>query len=405
MGEHTRDDAARSRADERGGPAPSTPIDPVDGPATSLPPDSSSGAAAPDGPLDPAEPLPPLAHDDWRPLAGGPGLVVWLVILLVLGGGGLVGGEEEMAGLVAIAGLFAAAQAADLDPRWRGLYRLLAWVVPAGGVLLFGGFAGLVQDSTMLGARRAAAFSVAIAGAVMSFALFAPQVSRALAGGLFRTRETTHTMRLAARLIALGFGLSIAGVFAADALLGTLLEGSEPLLARVSPVGQTVGAVALALAGVGYLVRRDLPATLARLGVGRVTPGHVAVIALGVIALIGFNAGADRIQHWLLPELWERDRRVNEALALGITVPQALMIGITAGVGEEITLRGGLQPRLGLFLTSLLFAGLHVQYSWFGMAVILGFGMILGVIRARTNTTVVMAVHTVYDVIVLLMVT
>jgi len=43
-----------------------------------------------------------------------------------------------------------------------------------------------------------------------------------------------------------------------------------------------------------------------------------------------------------------------------------LLLGLSAGIGEEITLRGALQPKLGLALTSLLFAALHVQYSWYG---------------------------------------
>jgi membrane protease YdiL (CAAX protease family) len=81
-----------------------------------------------------------------------------------------------------------------------------------------------------------------------------------------------------------------------------------------------------------------------------------------------------------------------------------LLLGLSAGIGEEITLRGALQPRLGLFWTSLLFAVLHVQYSWFGIAVIFAIGVILGVIRNRTNTTVAMAIHTLYDIIAVLLI-
>jgi membrane protease YdiL (CAAX protease family) len=53
-------------------------------------------------------------------------------------------------------------------------------------------------------------------------------------------------------------------------------------------------------------------------------------------------------------------------------------------------------------LTSLLFAALHVQYSWFGMGVILFLGLILGWIRRHTNTTTAIVVHAVYDVIAVL---
>ena len=78
---------------------------------------------------------------------------------------------------------------------------------------------------------------------------------------------------------------------------------------------------------------------------------------------------------------------------------QTLLLGLSAGIGEEITLRGALQPKLGIALTSLLFASLHVQYSWFGMLALLFFGLLLGVIRRRTSTTVAIAVHALYDVL------
>jgi membrane protease YdiL (CAAX protease family) len=42
---------------------------------------------------------------------------------------------------------------------------------------------------------------------------------------------------------------------------------------------------------------------------------------------------------------------------------------------------------------------LHVQYSWFGMAVILMLGIILGTLRRLTNTSVAMAVHALYDML------
>jgi membrane protease YdiL (CAAX protease family) len=64
-------------------------------------------------------------------------------------------------------------------------------------------------------------------------------------------------------------------------------------------------------------------------------------------------------------------------------------------------MRGALQPRLGVVLTALLFSLLHVQYSWFGMATVFLFGLMLGAIRSRTNTTVVIAIHTIYDVLAL----
>jgi membrane protease YdiL (CAAX protease family) len=153
---------------------------------------------------------------------------------------------------------------------------------------------------------------------------------------------------------------------------------------------------------VGFLVRRDFHATLERLGLKRLTWLHVGIILLGVTGLLLLNKGADWLQQRAFPELWKRDQDFNQALAGGLSPMQAVLLGMSAGIGEEITMRGALQPRLGLLLTSLLFASLHVQYSWYGMVVIFVLGMVLGVIRRRTSTTAAMAVHVLYDIVAVL---
>jgi len=80
------------------------------------------------------------------------------------------------------------------------------------------------------------------------------------------------------------------------------------------------------------------------------------------------------VQRRWFHDQWLADQNVNQMLVHGMSRPLALLLGLSAGVGEEISVRGALQPRLGLFMSSLLFASLHVQYSWIGMLVILGLG-------------------------------
>src|SRR5439155_16957939 len=53
-------------------------------------------------------------------------LRIWLGLLAVFGVGGVVFGQQEMALLVALSGVVIAAQAADVDPRWRMLYRIVS---------------------------------------------------------------------------------------------------------------------------------------------------------------------------------------------------------------------------------------------------------------------------------------
>jgi membrane protease YdiL (CAAX protease family) len=89
---------------------------------------------------------------------------------------------------------------------------------------------------------------------------------------------------------------------------------------------------------------------------------------------------------------------MNELIAGRLTGVGTLMLGISAGVGEELAMRGALLPRLGLVATSLLFAALHVQYSPLGMLTIGLIGLLLGVIRRRGGTTSAIAVHVLYDI-------
>jgi membrane protease YdiL (CAAX protease family) len=159
-----------------------------------------------------------------------------------------------------------------------------------------------------------------------------------------------------------------------------------------------LGYVVLALASVGFMVRRDLSATLERLGLRPLASSDYAVIPLGVLLLFGLNLALETVQRTWFTDMWLSDQRVSQLIAAQLGLTQILMLGLSAGVGEEITLRGALQPRLGIWLTSLLFAALHIQYSWFGMGVIFCFGMLLGFIRMRTSTSVVMAIHTLYDI-------
>ncbi len=160
-----------------------------------------------------------------------------------------------------------------------------------------------------------------------------------------------------------------------------------------------IGYVVLALAAVGFMVRRDGRETVERLGLKPLTLTHFGITFVGLVTLTGLNLGADWFQHTFLPDLWESDQEINRAIASNMTVGTVLMLGLSAGVGEEITLRGALQQKLGITLTSLLFASLHVQYSWFGMLVIFLLGLLLGLVRRYTSTTVAILIHILYDVL------
>jgi uncharacterized protein len=76
----------------------------------------------------------------------------------------------------------------------------------------------------------------------------------------------------------------------------------------------------------------------------------------------------------------------------------ALLIGVGAGLGEETLFRGALQPRLGITLTSVLWASVHVQY---GPSILLVYIFVLsiglGILRRRVNTTATFLTHAGYN--------
>ena len=97
--------------------------------------------------------------------------------------------------------------------------------------------------------------------------------------------------------------------------------------------------------------------------------------------------------------LWLRDQAMVKMIAADLSLAAMLVLGVSAGVGEEVLVRGALQPRVGLIWASLLFAAGHVQYTWFGMLTILALGVTLGLVRRSSNTTTAIVVHALYDIV------
>ncbi len=344
----------------------------------------------------------PASSAPWAPPGPSPGqhgLRVWTVLVAGAGLGALAIGQTELAMLAAVAGLFAVAQAADLNPRFLLLHRLVAWVVPVGGAATFATLAMVLSQADRPGPARGLAVAVAVLGCLAALLTAAGPAARSLAGALFRVQPASRTLELASRLFLFGVLICIPGhywfatVFETDALPGDSLLGAGSLWANLMGLGL------LALGGAGFLVRRDLGSTLERLGLRPLRPTHLAVVVLGVAALFALNSGAESLQRTYFHSQWESDQRVDRMLVSGLGRGETLLLGLSAGIGEEVALRGALQPRLGLVPTSVLFAALHVQYSWLGMAVILLLGLLLGWIRQRTSTTAAIAVHALYDIL------
>jgi membrane protease YdiL (CAAX protease family) len=184
-------------------------------------------------------------------------------------------------------------------------------------------------------------------------------------------------------------------------------------IGRLSPFAVVVSQLPLvivALCGVGFGIRRNFRETLSRLGYGPITLPQLGIVALFVVGALLLSFAADWLFATLQPDLFERVGEVSE----GLLNPQglspvaavlfALLIGLGAGIGEETLFRGAVQPRLGIVLTSVLWAAIHVQY---GPTVILVyifvFSVALGFLRNRVNTTATFITHATYNFLTLLL--
>jgi membrane protease YdiL (CAAX protease family) len=197
-------------------------------------------------------------------------------------------------------------------------------------------------------------------------------------------------------LFLLGFALEPEAV-------GSALSSTGRLSFFTVFVGQ-LPFVVIALCGVGLGVQRNFRETFARLGYGPITLPQLGIVALFIVGALLLSYAADTLFATLQPELYDRVGQVSEVLFSpeGLSpvsaILFALLIGVGAGVGEETLFRGALQPRLGITLTSVLWASVHVQY---GPSILLIYIFILsvglGILRRHVNTTATFLTHAGYN--------
>ena len=203
-------------------------------------------------------------------------------------------------------------------------------------------------------------------------------------------------------------------VYLAATSLGPLLTSQSFIFSLVDSTRLSAGLlvseqalfVVFALAGVGLFVRRNPRETAERLGLRVPKLRHLAIALAAVIALLAFDYGVSLVWRQFWPASYELvSQSSGQLFGRFSTVLGALLLGLSAGTGEEMLFRGALQPRFRIPLTAALFAVSHLQYGVSpAMVEILIVGLVLGWIRERCNTTTCMVVHTAYNTLnVLLM--
>ncbi len=243
--------------------------------------------------------------------------------------------------------------------------------------------------------------------AFLGLLLLLPRVRRGIARLLpLDPERTVHGLALAftglvivnmAVVLSIGLGTLTDLALARSDEMATALQ--RPGLILGLWMQQLVTAL-WALIGVGWWLRRSLGAAFMRLGIVWPSPlemlagvggGLTALVVTGVLGGLasGLGIGLD-------PDV----QSLNDVLIgpLFTSLPGILTIGLAAALGEETLFRGALQPRFGLWITTLLFAVTHSNYGLsLSTLFVFGAGLIFALLRARFNTTTAMIGHATYN--------
>jgi membrane protease YdiL (CAAX protease family) len=294
-------------------------------------------------------------------------------------------------------------QIVDLLLRY-GPYALLGLINLA--LLAFVGLALLNQMATMLMPETlpdqalapnwwVVAF-ISLLTALLAFLPLIPAMRRWLARWLpINPDSVVHTTALAFAVYQIGLSLG------QMAVIGDLenLTTAEFALTIWDILLTGLPLLIVGLAGVGLLIRRDWRHTFRRLGLLRPTWMQL-LFAAGVTALLlAFDWGVNQAWEQLDPTGYDLVQRVTDNIFGNLmTLGGGIALGLSAGISEELLFRGALQPRLGLLLATILFAIGHLQYG-LTVAILEVFliGLVLGLIRNRTHTTVCILIHASYN--------
>ena len=164
--------------------------------------------------------------------------------------------------------------------------------------------------------------------------------------------------------------------------------------------------VPLAFMLVGVPAVRGLGDSLARLGVRPLGWRHVP-LCLGLTAVligVGFAVDEAAVVAWETLGWPTTDAElVEELFGVALTTAGAVASAVAAGLGEELLVRGALQPRFGWLLPNLAFTASHAyQYGPDALLSVFVLGAVLAGIRARWSTSLSIVAHILYDLVLFL---
>ena len=164
---------------------------------------------------------------------------------------------------------------------------------------------------------------------------------------------------------------------------------------------ETVLWLVAAFLGVGFAIRRTAKATFERLALRVPTMRDITTgIGIGILLFVSSMIFTAVWQALSDPETFAQQIRAAEGFSRQLqTLPVILLVAGGAAIGEEIFMRGALQPIFGIGLTSAFFALLHSQYLLTPTFIFIFLvGVAFGLVRRNASTTAAVIAHFVYNI-------
>jgi uncharacterized protein len=217
-------------------------------------------------------------------------------------------------------------------------------------------------------------------------------------------RVTPLDPQSAIDMTGLSIVLGLLGLFVGNSLAPMAGEPPE----QIQSVGisellvQAAAFVAIAYIAVGFPYWRDLRAATERLGIVIPDPRTIGIAIVATFACFVVASIVGLVSQQFDPGLNASLDEVVDQMTAQVQNPiGAVVLGASAGIGEEAIFRGALQPRYGIIIPSLLFMMLHGPQYGFNLALLglLAVSIILGLLRMRVNTTAAMITHALFNAV------
>lgn len=315
--------------------------------------------------------------------------------------------------LVVAVALTLASQAAERDSDFTRFMRVTVVVITLyfllNGVLELAAAAGGASTRSALGLSNTTTNLAAAGGldtgfSLVTLALFAIGTDRI--PGLRRLRPGRPISWLALTLFFHSLAANLAPSTATATVAATV---STPQTTADLIVGGLPFAI-IGVSAVGPGVRRNLGGVLQRLGVLPLRPtGWLLGVAVGLLLVpLGDPIVTLLTTHLTPADCQVQQQQVAQSLqGVDRTALEQFGIALSAGISEELLFRGALQPRIGILLSSVLWATFHLQYTCHGLPsvsnlYILLLGLFFGSLRKWSGLLAAIAAHVGYDAAILL---